>query len=119
MVRSSYVPRRFTCLRPRGTVIRSAADADGCAGLAWYSAERWAEGSGPMVPVAAYDDIADWYEQEFLARSAMPGADPLGIERALRGLLGSGGGVCLEIGCGTGARAARVRDLGWAPAGID
>jgi SAM-dependent methyltransferase len=72
-----------------------------------------------MVPVAAYDDIADWYEQDFLARSAMPGADPLGIERALCDLLGRGSGVCLEIGCGTGARAARVRDLGWAPAGID
>jgi SAM-dependent methyltransferase len=77
------------------------------------------QGSGPMAPVAAYDEIADWYEQEFLARTAAPDADPLGIERALRGLLGKGGGICLEIGCGTGIHAAQVRELGWIPAGID
>jgi hypothetical protein len=41
---------------------------------------------------AVYDEIADWYEQEFLARTA--GTDALGITRALRGLLGPGGGVC-------------------------
>jgi len=34
-------------------------------------------------------------------------------------LLGRGSGICLEIGCGTGARAGRVRDLGWTPCGID
>src|SRR6266516_6933413 len=28
MVRSSCIPRRFACLRPRGTVIRSAAEPD-------------------------------------------------------------------------------------------
>jgi SAM-dependent methyltransferase len=72
-----------------------------------------------MAPTAAYDEIADWYEQEFLARTTMPGADPLGIERALRGLLGNGDGVCLEIGCGTGVHAAKVRELGWSPVGID
>jgi SAM-dependent methyltransferase len=66
---------------------------------------------------AAYDEIADWYEQEFLARTA--GTDALGIRRALRGLLGPGRGVCLEIGCGTGVHAAEVRELGWTPAGID
>lgn len=77
------------------------------------------QGSGPMAPVAAYDEIADWYEQEFLARTAAPDADPLGIERALRGLLGKGSGICLEIGCGTGIHAAQVRELGWIPAGID
>lgn len=66
---------------------------------------------------AAYDEIADWYEREFLARTA--GTDPLGIRRALRGLLGHGHGVCLEIGCGTGIHAAEVRELGWTPAGID
>jgi len=71
-----------------------------------------------MAPTAAYDEIADWYEQEFLAR-AVPGADPLGIEGALRGLLGDGNGVCLEIGCGTGVHAAQVRELGWIPVGID
>jgi ubiquinone/menaquinone biosynthesis C-methylase UbiE len=72
-----------------------------------------------MAPTAAYDEIADWYEQEFLARTA-PGTDPLGIDAALRSLLGPGGNrACLEVGCGTGAWAATLRDLGWRPAGVD
>lgn len=68
-----------------------------------------------MAAAAAYDEIADWYEDEFLARTAAAGADVLGIERAVRELLGTGRGVCLEIGCGTGVRAAQVRSLGWIP----
>lgn len=68
---------------------------------------------------AVYDEIADWYENEFLGPQDGRGADPLGIGRCLRALLGPGGGICLEIGCGTGARAATVRGLGWIPAGID
>jgi len=72
-----------------------------------------------MASAAAYDEIADWYEQEFLARAAVAGADPLGIDAALDGLLGHGSGACLEIGCGTGVRAARVRELGWIPCGVD
>jgi hypothetical protein len=42
-----------------------------------------------MAPAAAYDEIADWYEQEFLPSTAAAGADPLGIGAALDGLLGS------------------------------
>lgn len=72
-----------------------------------------------MAPAAAYDEIADWYEHEFLAGTAASGADPLGIDAALGSLLGQGTGACLEIGCGTGVRAGRVRDLGWTPIGID
>jgi SAM-dependent methyltransferase len=72
-----------------------------------------------MVP-AAYDQIADWYEQEFLGRQQAAGAaDPLGIDQALCDLLGHGSGTCLDIGCGTGVRAARIRQLGWTPVGID
>jgi SAM-dependent methyltransferase len=71
-----------------------------------------------MGRLAGYDEIADWYEQEFLPRSA--GSDPLGIDRALRDLLGPGdGGLCLEVGCGTGTHAATVRELGWTPVGVD
>jgi SAM-dependent methyltransferase len=75
------------------------------------------------VPTAAYDEIADWYEREFLGghQAGARGADgdPLGINRALGDLLGHGGGTCLEIGCGTGVHAARVRGLGWTPVGVD
>ncbi|MEU8245710.1 methyltransferase domain-containing protein [Nonomuraea sp. NPDC048916] len=65
---------------------------------------------------AAYDDIADWYEREFLGRDT---GDALGIGAVLRELLGEGAGTCLEVGCGTGARAAAVRELGWTPVGVD
>jgi ubiquinone/menaquinone biosynthesis C-methylase UbiE len=44
---------------------------------------------------------------------------PAGTDRALVELLGSGPGVCLEVGCGTGVYAARVADLGWTPVGVD
>lgn len=75
------------------------------------------------MPTAAYDQIADWYEQEFLARQQAgdgnADADPLGIDHALRDLLGHGGGTCLELGCGTGVRAATIRELGWTPVGVD
>jgi SAM-dependent methyltransferase len=70
-----------------------------------------------MAPAAAYDEIADWYEGEFLPRTTAD--DPIGIDRSLRDLLGRGDGACLEIGCGTGAHAASVRALGWTPIGVD
>jgi SAM-dependent methyltransferase len=75
-----------------------------------------------MVMPATYDEIADWYEDEFLgdrSDDGLPISDPIGIDRALRELLGKGVGACLEIGCGTGTHAARVRELGRAPIGID
>jgi SAM-dependent methyltransferase len=70
-----------------------------------------------MTGTAAYDGIADWYEQDFLGAQA--GSDPLGIQRALRDLLGTGSGTCLEIGCGTGVHARQIRELGWTPVGMD
>jgi SAM-dependent methyltransferase len=68
--------------------------------------------------MAAYDGIADWYEREFLGRQA-DAPDPIGVDRALRDLLGAGEGTCLEVGCGTGVHAATVRELGRAPVGVD
>lgn len=73
---------------------------------------------------AAYDDIAEWYESEFLAlqRSVAPNdqfADSLGIDRALVELLGAGEGLCLEVGCGTGIYAERIAQLGWTALGVD
>jgi SAM-dependent methyltransferase len=76
-----------------------------------------------MAPTAAYDEISDWYEEEFLGGRHGHGGrsdiDSLGIDRTLRELLGPGSGVCLEIGCGTGVRAALVRSLGRTPLGVD
>jgi SAM-dependent methyltransferase len=46
-------------------------------------------------------------------------ADQLGIDRALTELLGAGHGRCLEVGCGTGIYAERIRHLGWTPVGVD
>jgi SAM-dependent methyltransferase len=68
---------------------------------------------------AVYDEIADWYEHEFLGPPDRRAADPLGIDHCLRALLGAGSGTCLEVACGTGVHAATVADLGWTPAGID
>lgn len=40
------------------------------------------------------------------------GEYPLGFDRVLRDLLDEGAGIYLEIECGTGVHASRVRDLG-------
>jgi SAM-dependent methyltransferase len=72
--------------------------------------------------VAEYDVIADWYENEFLggrSDDGLPISDPIGVDGSLNELLGPGVGASLEIGCGTGTHAARVRSLGWSPVGID
>ncbi len=73
---------------------------------------------------AAYDDIADWYEHEFLPhqrRGSGAGgyADGIGVDQAITELLGAGTGRCLEVGCGTGIYAERIRSLGWTPVGVD
>jgi SAM-dependent methyltransferase len=70
-----------------------------------------------MVPTAAYDEIADWYEHDFLPTTGE--GDPIGIRRQLTELLGPGRGLCLEVGCGTGVHAAQVGGLGWTPVGVD
>lgn len=67
---------------------------------------------------AAYDDIADWYESEFIRPQSEPD-DPLGVHHALQELLGPGSDLCLEIGCGTGVYAPALRRLGRTPIGVD
>jgi hypothetical protein len=59
-----------------------------------------------MAPAAAYDEIADWYEQEFLPSSAAAGADPLGIGAPRRSAAAP---VSMRAGCGTGVHASRLR----------
>lgn len=68
------------------------------------------------MAAAAYDEIADWYEEQFLGAH---GDDPIGVEATMRSLLGTGTGPCLEIGCGTGIHATALRELGWTPVGLD
>ncbi len=76
-----------------------------------------------MAPTAAYDEIADWYENEFLGGqntgARTRDGNPLDLGSVLRYLLGEGSGTCLEIGCGTGIHATHVRKLGWTPIGVD
>ncbi len=72
---------------------------------------------------AAYDEIADWYENEFLGAPSLtpdePTVDPIGIYAALQQLLGAGDTTCVEIGCGTGVYAPWLRRRGWKPIGFD
>jgi SAM-dependent methyltransferase len=76
-----------------------------------------------MAPTAAYDEIADWYENEFLGGQSTGArtrdGNPLDLDGVLSHLLGEGSGTCLEIGCGTGVHATQVRNLGWTPIGVD
>ncbi|MET8999798.1 class I SAM-dependent methyltransferase [Amycolatopsis sp. Hca4] len=66
--------------------------------------------------MTSYDAIADWYET-----TLVPGwrDDPLEFGPVVRDLLGPGTGPCLELGCGTGAHAERIRQLGRTPLGVD
>jgi SAM-dependent methyltransferase len=66
--------------------------------------------------VTSYDAIADWYETTLVPSWR---ADPLEFGPMLRDLLGPGTGPCLELGCGTGAHAERIRQLGRTPLGVD
>jgi SAM-dependent methyltransferase len=70
-----------------------------------------------IVSKHGYDEIADWYEYEF--HRGVPESDALGIKAALHDLLGSGSGMCLDLGCGTGAYSDCLRELGWSPIGVD
>jgi SAM-dependent methyltransferase len=71
---------------------------------------------GFVRQAAAYDAYADWYEGYISGDTA----DYTGrVNSVLRDLLGGGSGVCLDLCCGTGARAWLLRELGWTPAGVD
>ncbi len=63
---------------------------------------------------ARYDGIADWYDTEFQP-------DPLESEtwRTLVRLLGEGSGALIDVGCGTGAYAPGLTELGWTVTGTD
>jgi SAM-dependent methyltransferase len=67
-----------------------------------------------MTTGARYDGIADWYDTEFQPA-------PLESETwdTVRRLLGEGTGSLLDVGCGTGAYAAGLSELGWDVTGVD
>jgi SAM-dependent methyltransferase len=67
-----------------------------------------------MAQVARYDGLADWYDTVF--RSAgVSAAEHASLEQ----LLGHGTGRCLDVGCGTGAAAPILAELGWSVTGVD
>jgi ubiquinone/menaquinone biosynthesis C-methylase UbiE len=65
---------------------------------------------------AAYDEIADWYENYTTGSASDYGEQ---VARMLTDLLPAGDGVCVDICCGTGARAATISARGWRPLGLD
>jgi SAM-dependent methyltransferase len=68
-----------------------------------------------MATLAAYDEIADWYEQFMLG-----GNYGRHVDAMLDDLLPPGaGGACLDVCCGTGLRAQAIARRGWWPVGID
>ncbi len=67
-------------------------------------------------PVAAYDAHADWYD-EFMSAEAADYVDR--VQALLLDLLGTGGGTCLDVCCGTGTHATVLADAGWSPLGVD
>jgi ubiquinone/menaquinone biosynthesis C-methylase UbiE len=69
------------------------------------------------MPAAAYDEIADWYEHDYIETYGRQ--DVIGVGHLIDELLGHGTGTCLEVGCGTGFHADRIRHLGWTPVGVD
>src|SRR5216684_2317811 len=70
-----------------------------------------------MAPAAAYDEIADWYEQEFLASTAAAGANPLGIDAALASL--NAGDLRSAGGCQALLSVCRCRRVVMADRGCD
>jgi SAM-dependent methyltransferase len=64
------------------------------------------------VTVARYDGHADWYEQW-----SQPFVDNTAV--AVRQLIGSGDGVCLDVGCGGGAYLDALAMTGRTVVGLD
>jgi ubiquinone/menaquinone biosynthesis C-methylase UbiE len=66
---------------------------------------------------AAYDAIAEWYE-EYVTGPATGYSDA--VAAMLADLLPTGSGqLCLDVCCGTGARAETIARRGWRPVGFD
>jgi len=66
-----------------------------------------------MGTAARYDAYASWYDAR-LGRLTQEIATPI-----LQVWLGTGPGVCLDLGCGGGVHLATVAALGWSVIGLD
>jgi ubiquinone/menaquinone biosynthesis C-methylase UbiE len=73
--------------------------------------------TGARHNVALYDKYADWYEEFVTSGGARDYSAR--VATVLTDLLGPGPGVCLDVCCGTGVRAATLKKLGWHPVGVD
>jgi ubiquinone/menaquinone biosynthesis C-methylase UbiE len=72
------------------------------------------------MPLAAYDDIADWYA-DYISEGA-GSAYTRRVTATLTHLLPPAparGATCLDVCCGTGAHAKTLRSAGWNPIGVD
>lgn len=69
------------------------------------------------MTIGRYEGLADWYDGAF-AFYRDPERDPGATLGRLVGP-GSGSGLVLDVGCGTGLSGALLRDLGWAVGGVD
>jgi len=65
-----------------------------------------------------YDGLAEWYD-EVMRDPGNRGPLARAAYETLAELLGVGTGTVLDIGCGTGLAAEKVRVLGYDPVGID
>jgi ubiquinone/menaquinone biosynthesis C-methylase UbiE len=67
-----------------------------------------------MTTDARYDGIADWYDTEF-----QPAPFESETWEVLARFLGRGSGSLIDVGCGTGAYAPGLTELGWKVTGVD
>jgi SAM-dependent methyltransferase len=65
---------------------------------------------------AAYDEIAEWYDDYVHGAAASFTAE---VEQLVRDLLGRGDGSLLDLGCGGGAFIPVATELGWSVVGVD
>ncbi len=86
-----------------------------CSTAVGASSAKRVSGQTLAVPNARYDGLADWYDQEQqrLAKRLDTPVEQLAL------LVGSGAGVFVELGCGTGLTAMALEAQGWTVAGLD
>jgi SAM-dependent methyltransferase len=65
---------------------------------------------------AAYDAIADWYDEYVHGAAASFTAE---VAELVRELVGPGNGKLLDLGCGGGAFIPFATELGWSVVGVD